>query len=294
MNYGKTLVILIRGHGEIPIFEHSKSIGNVNELIKNTTFDYRQYVKNLVTITNATNGEICYASHHENHTVEAYANFLRKEYQRVIDDETNEITSESHIDEFIEYVFGPRHKNPTLMSFNEAYLGRSGGLDIISLDKITINKVYKPEFGIKMETVDGKLVQVKTTKLITGLDIIFSKGFTGIELSIGITHTLKSLNDEMYSANGITKAQILEALKIFNIDNLYLVDLTCSVYTNISITTDADGKSMYLLSRIDDPLLTAEYKKKKLRGGKKQKKVKSKRNRTKNKRKKSFKHKSKK
>ena len=132
----------------------------------------------------------------------------------------------------------------------------------------TIDKLYTPLFARSHTT---QTEYVETTQPIGGLNVLLDTGFNYITLN-EIKELLKILTSQMYSSGGISKKEILVSLKKYDIDFLYLVDLTCSVYSNIIPSKDPDGNDVFRREQLLDPRLTSAYEKKKLRGGKENKK----------------------
>ena len=156
-NIGKIAVICITAHGEIPIDNNGfvYAVNNtvvdnavVDELINSTTFNYKKYVDQLITISNAQNGEVCYGSQLLEHSNEKYSNFLHEEYLKYLDSPD---FSDKSIFNFLKFVFSETNfegvkfrELPSLRRANRWKLARESGLRMRYLENRTIYKTYTP------------------------------------------------------------------------------------------------------------------------------------------------------
>jgi hypothetical protein len=231
-NIGRIAVICITAHGEIPInndFDYSTNnavVDNavVDQLINSSTFNYKKYVDQLITISNAQNGEVCYGSQLLQHSNDNYSNFLHEEYLKYLDSPD---FSDKSIFNFLKFVFSETNfegvkfeQLPPLRRANRWKLARESGLRMRYLENRTINKTYSP-------VVD----EANSNIHVGGFKSIILHGFTLQEMK-QIDAKLVELTTLLFESGQISRKQLLEELEPFGITTLYLIDLSCSVYTS--------------------------------------------------------------
>jgi hypothetical protein len=205
----KTLAIMIRSHGTIPInFDYGLS---VNEIFGPTTIDYRSWanIQMMSVVSLAKLGGICHGAS----DINSYARNLNN--MRTILEERENV---KNTEDLVNYVFGKKPKIEEIEKLNQEIFNISFPPEITPLQGYTIEKLYENEPSM------------------TGLGIYYlsSNGFTGQEIT-EIKNRMQILTNILTSSphNIIRKSQILEALRQFNIFKLFFIDLTCSSYVNM-------------------------------------------------------------
>ena len=219
--YMKTLAIVIRAHGMIPIhYAHGKT---VPEIFNPSIFNYKTAfnIESITSITLAKLGGICYGSP----DVESYSKIIRDMKDRLREQE-----HVNNTDELIEYLFNTKKS-------------RSQLLDIHNLNKQIFDKSYPPEI---MTLGDNAIEKIYTYDAShnTGLGVYFlsSNHLTGTEHN-AIINRLNQLNEQLRRTGQIYKSQILGALSEFHLYKLYYIDFSCfGLYSVLNVPlTEADA-----------------------------------------------------
>lgn len=231
----KTLAIVIRSHGTIPI--HFNYGLPIEQIFSPTTFDYRTNfnIQMIYAITLAKVGGVCYGSP----DVESYVYKINK-----LRDKLNNEENVKSTEDLVNYLYDSRPKIQEIQKLNEQIFGISFLPEITSLDNgYTVEKVYD------------------TDKNMKGLGIYYlsSDGLTGLEIN-NIKNILATLTNELKTRGFIYKTQILNALREFNLFRLYYIDFTCFAYHNLlNVQLNEDAVNW----------LNSVMQHEKLRGGKK-------------------------
>ena len=194
----RSAAIVIRSHGEIPVqWVDEKAIHDIVSLINYKSYNLDKL--NIISISNL--GGVCFG----NPKVDKWMlqiNTLKK---------NNELSlGIMNTQDFIRALFGD-DVNGKIVKINNKLFGNSVVPMITSVPTTTINKLYTP--------YDPN----------SGVFLLHSMGFDDDERR----ELKKTLSDLTYQLNnnGITRQNILESLKKFNIFELFLCDFTCDGYS---------------------------------------------------------------
>lgn len=243
-----TAVIIIRTHGliPIPIFEEQ------DELLSKTVFRYRPYVEHLFVLANAPTGDICRGEIGEKHTIKNYSDVIAESFNEYTRSGTG-ANSKQLVYDFMKNTFCEQcvHTSSKTTEANQWALNKKTGLQISYVNKWSINKGYYPLMDKTNQTYIG------------GLEAPILRGFNGTEFR-RIKDIIQMLNYKLNQPRGyLTREEILASLYGCNIQVLYLVDATCSVYTCKS----------YQVCSLPTTALTAEYEKQCIKGGRKKRRT---------------------
>lgn len=205
----KTLAIIIRCHGTIPInFEYGTSL---NAILDPTTIDYVKWanIQLMSIVSIAKLGGICHGAS----DIKSYVKNINN-MRDILYDTANVKNTE----DLVNYVFSKNPKIDEIEKLNQKVFDISYPPEITKLKGYTIEKIYENE-----PTLEG-----------LGVYYLSSNNFTGEEIT-EIKNRLQNLTNILTGGphNFIRKSQILEALRPFNIYKLFFIDLSCSSYTNV-------------------------------------------------------------
>lgn len=206
----KTLAIIIRSHGTIPIYyDYGLSISQILDPI---TIDYRSFAKiQMMSIVSlAKLGGSCYGDSDINAYSNALHNMREILYQR---------ENVKNTEDLVNYVFGRKPKIEEIQILNQSIFNISYPPEIMQLQGYTLEKKYEND-----PSMSG-----------LGVYHLSDTGFNKIEID-KVKTILKNFTDTLTGGphNYIYKSQILKSLEPFNIFKLIFIDLSCYGYTNVN------------------------------------------------------------
>ena len=154
----KTLAIVIRSHGTIPI--HFNYGLPIEQIFSPTTFDYKTNfdIEMIYAVTLAKVGGVCYGSP----DVETYTYRINKLRDKLNTEENVKTT-----EDLVNYLYDSRPKIEEIQKLNKQIFGISYLPEITALDNgYTIEKVYDTD-----KNMDGLGVYYLSSDGLTGVEI---------------------------------------------------------------------------------------------------------------------------
>jgi hypothetical protein len=242
----QTVAIVIRCHGSIPIVQGSGlSLPEMVNLIPYETHN----IKNMSVVNLADMGGVCYGEPDIDNFLKAVSITSKSRNLSTDDVITNIVNRTGYITE----------------SFSKV-MGNSYYPKIVDLDSVILEKVYT-KYNEKSK-----------------IAVLSCRDFN-IELTTRLREKMANLTMRLLDGEPLTRSDILNELKEFNIHHLYLLDLTCNAFQATNDVPVREDTAVWLSS-----ILNMQ----KLRGGRKTKNIPRNTRRKQNKTKKTKKQKNKK
>jgi hypothetical protein len=208
----RDLAIIIRCHGIIPInFYYGCKVEDV--LNNSIVFDHSDLIKTIYMITIAKMAGVCYGSPN----ISKYVDGINKLKAKLYEEENIKNT-----EELVNYLYGPKPKIEQIRELNSEIFNISFNPEITRLGNYSLDKIYTGDINIKN----------------LGVFYLSSNEFTGNEINEMKSNLVNISNHLNGGPNHIVKkSDIIRDLSRFNIDRLYLIDLTCFAYDNLNRNT---------------------------------------------------------